>query len=59
MGLPEGYKLPSNYNETYHLAGDGVAVPVVRHLSRTLLTPLADQANALGLEDAVSHGKQE
>lgn len=59
MGLPEGYKLPSNYNETYHLAGDGVAVPVVRHLSRTLLTPLADQANTLGLEDAVSHAKQE
>ncbi|MEO6062939.1 MAG: DNA cytosine methyltransferase [Thermoflexales bacterium] len=58
MGLPEGYKLPSNYNETYHLAGDGVAVPVVRHLSRTLLTPLADQANLLGFEDAASHGKQ-
>ncbi len=59
MGLPEGYKLPSNYNETYHLAGDGVAVPVVRHLSRTLLTPLADQVNSFGVEIAVGYGKQE
>ena len=40
MGLPDRYRLPENYNEAYHLAGDGVAVPVVRHLSRTLLVPL-------------------
>ncbi|MBK6486217.1 MAG: DNA cytosine methyltransferase [Gemmatimonadetes bacterium] len=40
MGLPERYKLPSNYNAAYHLAGDGVAVPVVRHLGRTLFKPL-------------------
>jgi DNA (cytosine-5)-methyltransferase 1 len=58
MGLPEEYKLPSNYNETYHLAGDGVAVPVVRHLSRTLLTPLADHVNSFGIENAVGYGKQ-
>ena len=34
MGLPDSYRLPINYNEGYHLTGDGVAVPVVRHLAR-------------------------
>jgi len=34
MGLPDSYQLPSNYNEGYHLTGDGVAVPVVRHLAQ-------------------------
>jgi len=34
MGLPDTYQLPSNYNEGYHLTGDGVAVPVVRHLAQ-------------------------
>jgi DNA (cytosine-5)-methyltransferase 1 len=42
MGLSEDYTLPSNYNETYHLAGDGVAVPVVRHLAEHLLEPLLE-----------------
>lgn len=41
MGLPESYRLPQNYNAAYHVAGDGVVVPVVEHLARTLLTPLA------------------
>lgn len=40
MGLPDHYKLPDNYNEAYHLAGDGVVVPVVRHLAAHLLEPL-------------------
>ena len=40
MGLPDSYKLPANYNEAYHLTGDGVAVPVVRHLARFLLEPI-------------------
>lgn len=40
MGLPDTYKLPMNYNEAYHLAGDGVAVPVVRHLAAHVLEPL-------------------
>ena len=34
MGLPDEYELPPNYNEAYHLTGDGVAVPVVRYLSQ-------------------------
>ncbi len=38
MGLPEEFKLPVNYNETYHLLGDGLAVPVVKHLAEGLLT---------------------
>ena len=36
MGLPEEYELPDNYNEAYHLAGDGVAVPVVRFLAANI-----------------------
>ena len=40
MGLPDSYKLPKNYNEAYHLSGDGVVVPVVRFLSAHVLEPL-------------------
>jgi DNA (cytosine-5)-methyltransferase 1 len=40
MGLPDSYKLPDRYNETYHLTGDGVVSHVVRHLSLNLLLPL-------------------
>jgi DNA (cytosine-5)-methyltransferase 1 len=40
MGLPDSYVLPANYNEAYHLTGDGVAVPVVRHLAQHLIEPL-------------------
>ena len=47
MGLPDSYKLPAKYNEAYHLTGDGVVVPVVRHLARHLIEPLLSDA-ALG-----------
>ncbi len=40
MGLPDDYILPENYNEAYHLTGDGVAVPVVRHLAQNIIEPL-------------------
>ena len=40
MGLKDEYQLPNNYNEAYHLTGDGVAVHVVRHLAETLFEPL-------------------
>lgn len=43
MGLPEKYQLPEKYNEAYHLAGDGVAVPVVRFLAANILEPLLGQ----------------
>ena len=44
MGLPEEYVLPGNYNEAYHITGDGLVVPVVRHLSTHLLEPLLHAA---------------
>ncbi|WP_261524214.1 DNA cytosine methyltransferase, partial [Burkholderia multivorans] len=40
MGLPDEYELPENYNEAYHLTGDGVAVPVVRHIAANLFEPI-------------------
>ena len=33
MGLEDSYALPNRYNDAYHLAGDGVVVPVVSHLA--------------------------
>lgn len=46
MGLPDSYVLPPNYNEAYHIAGDGVAVPVVRMLSEHLLAPILESGMA-------------
>lgn len=40
MGLPEDYQLPRNYNEAYHLTGDGVVAPVARHIAAHILEPL-------------------
>ena len=39
MGLPEHYVLPDRYNDAYHLAGDGVAVPVVSWIARHVIEP--------------------
>lgn len=44
MGLPDEYILPAKYNEAYHLAGDGVAVPVVRFIAETILEPILEGA---------------
>lgn len=44
MGLSDDYKLPKNYNEAYHLTGDGVAVDVVRHLAEHIFEPLLTAA---------------
>jgi len=52
MGLPDTYILPKNYNEAYHLAGDGVVVPVVRFLASSLLEPLLSAAGAEDKEAA-------
>ena len=46
MGLDDSYVLPPSYNDAYKLAGDGVAVPVVRHLDTGLFQPLLS-ANSL------------
>lgn len=40
MGLDESYKLPERYNDAYHLTGDGVVVPVVKHLADNLFLDL-------------------
>lgn len=45
MGLADNYELPKNYNEAYHLAGDGVVVPVVRYLAEHLLEPVLSAVN--------------
>jgi DNA (cytosine-5)-methyltransferase 1 len=50
MGLPEEYVLPNNYNEAYHLAGDGVAVPVVSFLAMNIFEPIL--ASALAAQKA-------
>lgn len=41
MGLPDSFRLPDRYEAAYRAVADGVAVPVVRWLSRHLLLPLA------------------
>jgi len=52
MGLPDDYKLPERSNDALHLVGDGVAVPVVRHLADHLLAPLLRQDNRQALQAA-------
>ncbi len=46
MGLSDSYVLPKKYNDAYHLAGDGVAVPVVEFLSKEIITPILDANSA-------------
>jgi len=31
---------PARYNDAYHVCGDGVCAPVVRHIAARLLDPL-------------------
>lgn len=40
MGLPDEYLLPENYNEAYHLTGDGVVVQVVSFLGTHIAEPI-------------------
>lgn len=40
MGLSDRYRLPNRYNDAYHVCGDGVCAPVVRHIAANLLEPL-------------------
>ena len=47
MGLPDNYVLPENYNEAYHLTGDGIAVPVVRYLVQNIIEPLICNMQAI------------
>jgi DNA (cytosine-5)-methyltransferase 1 len=40
MGLPDSYILPAAATGAFHVAGDGVVVPVVRWLAASILEPL-------------------
>jgi DNA (cytosine-5)-methyltransferase 1 len=40
MGLSDDYKLPIRYNDAYHVAGDGLCVPAVRHIAEAILEPI-------------------
>jgi DNA (cytosine-5)-methyltransferase 1 len=42
MGLDDSYILPARYNDAYHVCGDGVCVPVVRHIARRIIEPPID-----------------
>jgi DNA (cytosine-5)-methyltransferase 1 len=46
MGLPDAYSLPRSANAGLHLAGDGVVVPVVRHLAAEIFEPLLGRCAA-------------
>jgi DNA (cytosine-5)-methyltransferase 1 len=50
MGLPESYRLPAAATAALHVAGDGVAVPVVRWLATHLLEPLLAEAQVVAAE---------
>lgn len=52
MGLPDSYLLPKRYNDAYHLTGDGVVVPVVRHLGDWLLSPILAASGCVAVERA-------
>ena len=47
MGLPLAYKMPANYNDAYHVAGDGLVVPVVSWLTSYLLEPLLGESERM------------
>lgn len=47
MGLSDGYVLPERYNDAYHVAGDGVCVPVVKYLAQNVLEEILN-ANGRG-----------
>lgn len=52
MGLPDSYTLPENYNEAYHLAGDGVVIPAVHFLAERLLEPIIAAGKSKPIEVA-------
>lgn len=44
MGLADSYSLPASSSAAWRLTGDGVAVPVVRHLAEWLFEPILEAA---------------
>ncbi|VWD47051.1 DNA-cytosine methyltransferase [Burkholderia aenigmatica] len=53
MGLDDTYVIPDRYNDAYHVAGDGVAVPVVRHIAQHLLEPIINY-NEVAAREAIA-----
>jgi len=49
MGLDDDYMLPERYNHAYHVCGDGVCVPVVRHIAQHVLEPSLIESDMLEL----------
>jgi DNA (cytosine-5)-methyltransferase 1 len=47
--LKDSYRLPGRYNDAYHLAGDGVVVPVVSHLAKHIFGVVIDKNPAAAL----------
>jgi DNA (cytosine-5)-methyltransferase 1 len=50
MGLPDSYRLPETTSAGLQVAGDGVAVPVVRWLAEHILEPLLGGAAVMAAE---------
>jgi DNA (cytosine-5)-methyltransferase 1 len=54
MGLDDDFRLPERYNDAYHVAGDGVCVPVVRYIAAHILEPIlrfrAEETSAVAAE---------
>lgn len=50
MGLPDAYRLPDSTSAGLQVAGDGVAVPVVRWLAEHLLEPLLTEPAVMAAE---------
>ena len=42
MGVSENYIAPVKYNDQYKIAGEGVAVPVVKFLTKMILEPVLE-----------------
>jgi DNA (cytosine-5)-methyltransferase 1 len=40
MGVDDSYPLPPNYNDAYHVFGDGLVVPVISWIENHLIRPL-------------------
>lgn len=47
MGLDNDYILPKRYNDAYHVCGDGVCAPVVRHIAANLIEPILNENRAV------------
>jgi DNA (cytosine-5)-methyltransferase 1 len=58
MGLADSYSLPANYNQAYHLCGDGVAVPAVRFLAETVMSSLIKVHSSRTIKPVDRHGQE-